>query len=57
MSDEEKQKRIAEATARLTPRGCYEAAHWGMRLPEGRKFIEAYAELRELEGNPVTVKE
>ena len=54
--EEENKNRIQELTAQLTPRGCYEAVHWGTRLPEGRKFIEAYAEIRTLEGDKVVIQ-
>jgi len=48
MSKEQK-RLLAKLTARLTPRGAFEAAHWGAKLPEGRRFIELYTRIRETE--------
>lgn len=54
MTDEVKNK-ISELEKQLTPRGAFEAARWGTTLPEGRRFCETYAQIRELEGDKVTV--
>jgi hypothetical protein len=54
MNDETK-KKIEELSAQITPRGAFEAAMWGTRFPEGARFAEIYAEIRELEGDPITL--
>ena len=51
--NEETKKKIAGLESQLTPRGAYEAVMWGVSTAEGRRFCEIYAQIRELEGNPV----
>lgn len=55
MGDETKNK-IAELESKLTPRGAFEASRWHCRTPAGKLFVETLAEIRALEGSPLTIE-
>ena len=53
--NEETKKKIAELEAQLSARGAFESAMWGTKTTAGRAFLEIYAQIRELEGEPIAL--